>query len=60
MPLEIRELHIRVNVGDAAGGQPTGAGAAAPKGGAGQGEGEDLVARCVDAVLRILDDRKER
>jgi hypothetical protein len=56
MPLEIRELHIKVNVGQPA---PEGPGAAAPAGG--QAEDRDhLIAQCVEAVIAALRNRKER
>ena len=61
MPLEIRELHIKVNVG----GQP-GAPGATPEGtvpGPAKGAGEDkdhLLAQCVDEVMQVLRNRKER
>jgi hypothetical protein len=59
MPIEIRELHIKVDIAEAPGagaGQP--AGAPAPAGG---GAAQDaIVAECVEQVLRILQNRKER
>lgn len=63
MPLEIRELHIKVNVGGAAGGGggEGGTSAPAPKSAKEQGEDKDrLVAQCVDEVMQVLKDRKER
>jgi hypothetical protein len=56
MPLEIRELHIRVNVaGEGAGPSP---GAQASASG---GEDKDrILSECVEEVLRVLRDRKER
>lgn len=61
MPLEIRELHIKVNVGN----QPAGAegGAAAPAQKTGKEEGEEreqLLAQCVDEVMQVLRRREER
>jgi hypothetical protein len=60
MPIEIRELHIRVAVSappDAASTPPApaapGAGGAAP-------QNEALVAECVEQVLRILQHKTER
>lgn len=59
MPVEIRELHIRVTVEGGAQART-----AAPGGGhAAQGSAEDrdaLVAECVEQVLAILQTRKER
>jgi hypothetical protein len=60
MPIEIRELHIKVAV---TAGAP-GAGAAAQPAGAADGAGEQaqqaLVAQCVEQVLRILQNKMER
>lgn len=58
MPIEIKELHIRVSVSPPAGGKPAGAPGAAP--GAGGDAQQSLVAECVEQVLQILRDRKER
>lgn len=57
MPIEIRELHIRVSV-EAAGEQPAGAPTAAP--GADDEARRALVAECVEQVLQVLRDQKER
>jgi hypothetical protein len=60
MPIEIRELHIRVAVSappDAAAPR-TGPAAAAPA--AGAPPQEALVAECVEQVLRILQHKAER
>ena len=58
MPLEIRELHIRVTVNQPKqeGGEPN------PVTGQTQDAGgtEALVAQCVEEVLRIMDDKEER
>ncbi|WGG48145.1 DUF5908 family protein [Rugamonas sp. DEMB1] len=62
MPIEIRELHIKVAV--TGGGPGAGAGAAAQPPGAADGAGEQaqqaLVAECVEQVLRILQNKMER
>jgi Family of unknown function (DUF5908) len=62
MPLEIRELHIKVNVGESGGAQGAGdrAPGAPPPGGAGAEDKEKLLAACVDEVMRIMSHRKER
>jgi len=57
MPLEIRELHIRVNVG---GETPPPGGASAPGAAPGADDQDALLAACVDEVLRVLRERKER
>jgi Family of unknown function (DUF5908) len=58
MPIEIKELHIRVSVSPPAGGKP--AGAPGPAAGADGDAHQALVAECVEQVLQILRDRKER
>lgn len=55
MPIEIRELHIRVSVSPPSDGPP--AGAPTPEAGEGR---TALVAECVEQVLQVLRDRKER
>lgn len=60
MPIEIKELHIRVAVNSAPAGQP-----AAAKGASGTGEGDGsdkdaIVAECVEQVMQILQARSER
>jgi hypothetical protein len=58
MPIEIKELHIRVSVSPPAGGQePAGAPASAPADGDERGA---LVAECVEHVMRALRDQRER
>lgn len=52
MPIEIRELHIRVAVTAPESGAP-----AAPAAGA---DTERLVALCVERVMQVLADRAER
>ena len=57
MPVEIKELHIRVAV-DAGPGPPPPAGQ-----GAADGEAADkdaIVAECVEQVLQIIQSKKER
>lgn len=57
MPIEIRELHIKVAV-------TGGAGAAGTPGGADSTAGDQaqqaIVAQCVEQVLRILQNKTER
>jgi hypothetical protein len=61
MPIEIRELHIKVAVNAGPGGA---AGAAAQPAGALDGAGEQaqqaIVAQCVEQVLRVLQNKMER
>lgn len=58
MPIEIKELHIRVSVNAPAGSKP--AGAPGPDPGAGADARQALVADCVDQVLQVLRDQRER
>jgi hypothetical protein len=61
MPIEIRELHIKVAVteGPGAGTGAAGQAAAGPVA-AGELAPQALVAECVEQVLRILQNRTER
>jgi len=61
MTLEIRELHIKVNINDTSSGD----GAASPPQvpGVEKARGEEadrLIAQCVDEVMQVLRNRKER
>lgn len=57
MPIEIKELHIRVTVKTTPGGAP----AARSEYAAGEDEArERIVAECVEQVLQILQNKKER
>ena len=63
MPIEIKELHIRVAVnmpstGQVAGGSTGGSGG--NTGGGNAGDKEALVAECVEQVLEILQNKMER
>lgn len=59
MPVEIKELHIRVAINADPGKRPTGAGA--PPGGSAAAVDKDaIVAECVEQVMEILRARKER
>jgi hypothetical protein len=62
MPIEIKELHIRVNVTPPGSGQGGGNPSAAPgTGGKPSGkESQDLIAECVERVMEILENKKER
>ena len=59
MPIEIKELHIRVAVNTAQSGQPP-ADQAAAAGVGGDDAKEAMVAECVEQVLRILENKMER
>ena len=58
MPIEIKELHIRVSVNVPAGDKPAGAPGPGPSA-AGDAQ-QTLIAECVDQVLQVLRDQKER
>ncbi|MCI5134968.1 MAG: hypothetical protein D3920_07835 [Candidatus Electrothrix sp. AW2] len=64
MPIEIKELHIRIAVNTPSDGQtssPTGVSTAFGNGTALDAEGKDaLVAECVEQVLEILQHKNER
>jgi hypothetical protein len=57
MPIEIRELHIRVAVTPEPGKEAPPQGAPAPGAGA---DKDAVVAECVEQVLEIIHARKER
>jgi Family of unknown function (DUF5908) len=59
MPIEIKELHIRVAVNAAPPGSAPPA-AKAPGAGAGGADRDAIVAECVEQVLDILQGKKER
>jgi hypothetical protein len=52
MPIEIKELHIKINVNE--GSKP----AASPS--AKKSKDEDAVAECVEQVMKIIERKKER
>jgi hypothetical protein len=58
VPIEIKELHIRVSVNPPEGARPT-AGAPGPSGDDGDAR-KQLVADCVEQVMQVLRDQKER
>jgi hypothetical protein len=59
MPVEIKELHIRVTVNQPAQGQQSAAPSASGKKEEGD-EKEAMIAQCVEEVLQIIDNKKER
>ncbi len=61
MPIEIKELHIRVTVNTSQGGQAADGAPAAGKPGPAADESKDaIVAECVEQVLQIIQNRAER
>lgn len=53
MPIEIKELHIKINVND-------GKSAAPSEGGGADSAGSDMVGECVEQVLETIKKQKER
>ncbi len=62
MPVEIKELQIKVVVNQTGGGQssPSPAGAATTVTSSSRGGNDDLIAECVEQVLNILKQKGER
>lgn len=58
MPVEIKELQIRVTVNQPQQSQP--AGTPAPEGDKAEDEKDSIIAQCVDAVVTIMNNKKER
>jgi hypothetical protein len=61
MPLEIKELHIKVSVSPPEGGVVASNGAPPPGNGPGNGQAnqDEIVAAVVEQVLQILQEKKE-
>ena len=59
MPVEIKELHIRVTVNQPGQAQQSSASSASGKKEEGD-EKEAIIAQCVEEVLQIIDNKKER
>ena len=62
MPVEIKELHIKVTVNAPQSPAPPAQQSAgqSTKGGDGGGDKDAIVAECVEQVLQILQDKRER
>jgi hypothetical protein len=60
MPIEIKELHIRVAVNAPPGAGSAPAGAGSSKGGDGADTKDDIIAECVEQVLNILQSKRDR
>jgi hypothetical protein len=58
MPLEIKELQIRVTVNQPQQSQPSNA--APAEGSKAEDEKDSLIAQCVDEVVDIINSKKER
>ncbi|WP_186757799.1 DUF5908 family protein [Echinicola salinicaeni] len=50
MPIEIKELHIKITVDESGGGSKSSQG----------GNQQDLVAKCVEQVMEVIREQKER
>ena len=59
MPIEIRELNIRVSVNQSPAEQDSNAGGGGAKGGGG-GDKDEIIAECVEQILEILKNKNER
>jgi hypothetical protein len=59
MPVEIRELHIRVAV-DPEAGKPASAPQGAPAEGGEHADRDAIIAECVEQVVQIIQSKKER
>jgi hypothetical protein len=60
MPVEIKELHIRVTVNPGSDKPARAAAGEAAKGGEGGGDKDAIVAECVEQVLQIMQSKRER
>ena len=62
MPIEIRDLHIKVTVNQPQQGEGGQGGAATESaaGGGGKDDKDGIVAQCVEQVLDIINSKKER
>jgi hypothetical protein len=64
MPIEIKELHIHVVVNAASGGQaatkPQAGTSEGNSGSSGGGDKDTIIAECVEQVLDILQNKRER
>jgi len=59
MPLEIKELHIKVTVNQPSQGQQQ-TDAPATGGSKGGDDKEAIISQCVDGILEIINNKKER
>ncbi|WP_343696938.1 DUF5908 family protein [Flavobacterium sp.] len=55
MPIEIKELHIKINVSESAN-----SGAKPASSSSSSGNEKDTVAECVEQVMKIIERKKER
>jgi hypothetical protein len=57
MPIEIKELHIKINVNES---PSSGAKPASPSSSSSSSAEKDNVAECVEQVMKIIERKKER
>ena len=61
MPIEIRELNIRVSVNQSPAEQgSSGGGSGGAQGGGGGADKDQIIAECVDQIMEILKNKNER
>jgi hypothetical protein len=60
MPIEIRELNIRVSVNQSPAEQDSKGGGGGSKGGGGGADKDEIIAECVEQILEILKNKNER
>ncbi|MEO3406350.1 DUF5908 family protein [Mucilaginibacter sp. CAU 1740] len=60
MPIEIRELNIRVSVNQSPAEQDSKGGSGGDKGGGGGAGKDEIIAECVEQILEILKNKNER
>ncbi|HEY9195619.1 MAG TPA: DUF5908 family protein [Mucilaginibacter sp.] len=60
MPIEIRELNIRVSVNQSPAEQDSKSGGGGSNKGGGGGDKDEIIAECVEQILEILKNKNER
>jgi hypothetical protein len=60
MPLEIRELHIKINVNDAPNTGVASSSAAVSGNNSASDPKDELLSDCVDEIMQLLNNKKER
>lgn len=60
MPIEIKELHIKVTINATDSSQPSGRGGSRSTASTGDEDRDALIAECVEQVMQLLQAKKER
>ncbi len=62
MPIEIKELHIKVKVSppDSSNGSGASSASQSGNGGLSASEKQEIIAECIEQVMKILENKKER